>query len=490
MCQARSSPGLRSQEPERANPTGKLTESHTKLTRERHTTGMPDLTLGQMAALEQPAFGKRLRQLRRARSLTQGDLAGDDVTIGYVSRIESGQRRPDARLVRLFAERLDVSVDALVIGVDDAASATRLAEAEVRWALQTGDAAGGLDLANGLLNGATDGDEAVRARLLYAEALEASGHLQDAIVELAAVVSATDGVIQAEAATSLCRCYREAGELQRAITVGQTELARLVELGLGESDWSVRLTVTVAAAYFEQGDTNHAVRLCREACDRADSTGSVRARASAYWNASIMESRRGATESAVSLAELALDMLRLDESARDYARLQIQLGIMLIRLDPPRLEEASEALHAARAQLIKDNGAAADLANCDVALARVSMMAGDTAAATTAAHRAIDSLHGEAPIALTEALVVLGELAAGAGDLAQARGYIEQAVAALTAAGSDRAAAQLWFDLAARLQALGQTEAALEAYRSASVAAGLLPTVMSPRILPDGLLPG
>ena len=61
-----------------------------------------------------------------------------------------------------------------------------------------------------------------------------------------------------------------------------------------------------SAAHFERGDTSHAVRLCRKAIARAESLGSPRARASAYWNASAMQARRGDVAAAVPLAYLTL----------------------------------------------------------------------------------------------------------------------------------------------------------------------------------------
>jgi transcriptional regulator with XRE-family HTH domain len=40
-------------------------------------------------------LGQRLRAARVAKGMTQTDLAGADVSVGYVSRIEAGQRRPN-----------------------------------------------------------------------------------------------------------------------------------------------------------------------------------------------------------------------------------------------------------------------------------------------------------------------------------------------------------------------------------------------------------
>src|SRR3954465_13337314 len=41
-------------------------------------------------------LGNRIRAARVAKGWTQTQLAGDDVSVGYVSRIESGQRRPNS----------------------------------------------------------------------------------------------------------------------------------------------------------------------------------------------------------------------------------------------------------------------------------------------------------------------------------------------------------------------------------------------------------
>ncbi|MFD0636117.1 helix-turn-helix domain-containing protein [Catenulispora yoronensis] len=58
--------------------------------------------------LEQPAFGQRLRRLRVERGLTQGALAGEELSTGYLSRLESGARQPTERAVRLLADRLGI----------------------------------------------------------------------------------------------------------------------------------------------------------------------------------------------------------------------------------------------------------------------------------------------------------------------------------------------------------------------------------------------
>ncbi len=61
-------------------------------------------------------LGRRLRAARLAKGWTQTDLAGDLVSVGYISRLESGQRRPNSTVLAGLAARLDIPVDQLLRG--------------------------------------------------------------------------------------------------------------------------------------------------------------------------------------------------------------------------------------------------------------------------------------------------------------------------------------------------------------------------------------
>lgn len=65
-------------------------------------------------------LGARIRAARLARSLTQAQLAAPaDVSAAYLSRIESGDRRPSVQVIASFAETLNLSVRDLVVGFED-----------------------------------------------------------------------------------------------------------------------------------------------------------------------------------------------------------------------------------------------------------------------------------------------------------------------------------------------------------------------------------
>ena len=62
-------------------------------------------------------LGERLRAARVAKGWTQTQLAGDHISVGYVSRLESGQRRPNSTVLDDMAGRLGVPVEHLLRGV-------------------------------------------------------------------------------------------------------------------------------------------------------------------------------------------------------------------------------------------------------------------------------------------------------------------------------------------------------------------------------------
>lgn len=61
-------------------------------------------------------FGKRLRERRLNLGMRQGDLSTQGVTVGYISRLESGDRMPSLQVVRHLASRLGVDEDWLARG--------------------------------------------------------------------------------------------------------------------------------------------------------------------------------------------------------------------------------------------------------------------------------------------------------------------------------------------------------------------------------------
>lgn len=427
-------------------------------------------------------LGRRIGAFRRSRGLTQSQLAEGSVSVGYVSRIEAGQRRPTVAVLEAFAERLGVDVAELLSGVSASErDEIRLLLDYAELALDSGSTAEAEKRATAALERA--GQPALagmhaQARHLLALVAERNGHLDDAILELEALTAdlAADGedtLLELRTTIALSRCYRESGDLARAVDVGERLLTRLADGPLQASDEALQLSVTVAAAHFVRGDTGIATRICRRALERAEQWGSSRARGAAYWNASIIEAERGAVADAVELAERALGLLRAQEGNRNFARLQAELGSMQLQLDPPEVGEACRNLDRAAELYAWSNASPADLARNELARARAHLLSEDVEAALAIAAGVREEHASDLPMVSAEAYTIEGQAMLALGNADAALDAYRRAVALLTGIGADKSAANLWYEVADMLEELGDLDGARAAYRSAAAAAGV-----------------
>jgi transcriptional regulator with XRE-family HTH domain len=397
-----------------------------------------------LRAVDPVALGERIRAARVRSGLRQAELGGEEVSVAHVSRIEAGKRRPSPALLEAFAHRLSLSIDDLLWSpYGDVSDETRLEIDFAELALENADAAQAERHARAAIEALPAGHPlSARASYLHARSLEAQGRLGVAIAELEPLAS--PGLGAATAAIALCRCLREIGDLSRSIEVGEGVLATLRGAGLGGSDDAVQLVVTVAAAYFETGAVATASRLCREAMASAEELGSAKARAAAYWNASMVEAHQGHVAEALPLAKRALALLSEGSDARNLARLRCMLGTLQLRSDPPQLDEALATLTSGDQELRATSASPVDLARNAAGRARIHLMRGDLAAAESLAAEAVDTLAGGGPLVEADARSVLGQVAAREGRTDAAQRQLERAAALLTSIGADRAVAERW----------------------------------------------
>lgn len=431
-----------------------------------------------LQAIDLHVLGDRLRAARLARGWTQTDLAGELVSIGYVSRLESGQRRPNTAVLEGLASRLDIAIDELLRGpTAREQDAIRLSLDYAELSLETGDTVEGEARARDARDRAraiAHAEMADRAQYLVARALEQQGNLDDAILELEPLVTSPLGsILSLRAAIALSRCYRESGDLSLAIDLGDRVMDELSGTPLDSTDEAVQLAVTIAAAHYERGDTGQAVRTCRKAIDKAELLDSPQARASAYWNASMMESRKGSVVHAVPLAERALALLAEGQDGRNLARLRSVLADMQLQLDPPAVEAAQLNLERAEEELRHSSGSAIDLARNKLFRAQAALLSGDPDTARCMSQDVFEEVVDRVPDLAAHACTIMGQSVAASGDVTSAARAYRQAVMVLTGIGADRSAANLWFELAGLLEGVGDNETALVAYRSAAASSGL-----------------
>ncbi|WP_162251518.1 MULTISPECIES: helix-turn-helix domain-containing protein [unclassified Nocardioides] len=438
-----------------------------------------DLHLAELSRTIDPAvLGQRIRTARVAAAMTQAQVAAGEVTAAYLSRIEDGQRRPEASLLERMATRMGVSLDDLLLGVSrDQVQELQLAVDHAELSLVSGDGAGALRAIDAVLaDPAIQGTPLVlrAAQQVRAGALEATGDLDSAIVLLEKLTaSPTPDAIWLKGLIALSRCYRESGDYPRAINVGEQAQAIVDELGIGGLTEAIQLTVTTAGAYHSQGDLGQAMRTCMRALEAAERYDSPVGKASAYWNASIVEATRGSASAAIDLARKALALFELSDDSRNLSRLRATVANMLLLQDPPDPEAALEMMSTIEREMSWSNASAWDISWLHLCRGKAHFLLGDHDAALASVARVEETKPTGAPTLEAQCLVLEGRIAFAGGDRDRARSLFRAGVHALTAAGADRGAAQLWFELADLLAEVGDHEGAVEAFRSAGASTGL-----------------
>lgn len=420
-------------------------------------------------------LGARIKTARIAAGLRQHQLAEGVSSVPYISRIEAGTRRPGLDLLAAIAERTSTTPAALLRGLpDDEYAEIELELDYARLELGSGQAAEALAHAEALqarLPEGYAGRLAWRARQLRAGAREAIGDLDGATADLEAILDkAADGPDWISTAIALSRCYRQAGHLRSAIEIGDRAKTRLSALELEGTTAGIQLNLTVAGALFEHGDIADAIEICTRAIAQAERIESPTAKASAYWNASVIESRQGNSAAALEYARMAIPMFALADDARNMARLRSQYGILLLRGGDPAaaratLQEALAALHASEAS-------ASDRASTRIALAEAELLLGNLEAARDLLAD-IDVTDTESsPLVGAERAMLLGRIAVAAGRTSEAMTHYRTALEILGGIAADRRIGETWFELAALLDEAGDGDGAQTAYRAAAASAG------------------
>ena len=418
-------------------------------------------------------FGQRVRERRRELGRSQTELAGTRLSASYLSLLESGKRRPTPDVVTALAAALDCTPEYLVHGHDPKLRERfQLGVRYAELAIRNGEAADALTTLDTLLEDVAHvPDELVRAaRRARARALESAGRFADTIDVLEKLDDEARADARAEdhlgLTIDLVRCYREAGDIARALDLGADALDTVGALGLTGTDVHAELVSTVIGVYYVRGDLVTAGRLAESALRDVDHRGTPRARAAVYWNASLVAEAADDITTAVLLAERSLALYSDGDDERSLARLRVAYGWLLLRTSPPQPEKAREMLRTAHASLA-DVGTATDIAYCETELARAALLLGDPQGALDHAALAHAALSTEAR--LESAFV---HLVNGAALLALARH--DDAVAAYRRAASilgsleqARMAAGAWRELADAFSRLDLLQDAALAYQQA-----------------------
>ncbi|MDP9101817.1 MAG: helix-turn-helix domain-containing protein [Actinomycetota bacterium] len=422
--------------------------------------------------MENPDFGPRLKELRQTRGLSQAELGGDALSPSYVSLLESGRRQPTRKIAAALAARLGVDVEYLLTGTEQPAREQR--ELDLRFAelaLRSGDAAAAqasyerLRASPGL-----DPGDLWRIDYGLARTHETLGQLEEALRLLEGLRerALTDPARWPwlVVVMDLSRCYREVGDLARAVDVAEEAVERTLSMGLANHVDFPRLVVTLAGASRERGDLTRAAQLLTQLLTSMSESTPRRDRGAALWNAALVAAERGHFADGILLAERALAQFADEEQTRAKASVRTLLAWILLEAPGGDIDRALTLLAESHAALL-EAGMQIELAYTETELARVEVASGHPDEAITWARSALNRLgdsdrleSSRARLALARALLLRGETTAAVTES-------QAAAEALRGISASRQAAAVWRDLAEVEGAAGHVEAAQAAYRTA-----------------------
>ena len=422
---------------------------------------------------------ERLREARRKAGLSQGELAGTELSASYVSLLESGRRNATSATLEILAARLGCTADYLARGQDaDRADRLRLAVSYAALALRNGEPGDALTQLTAMTDAHPDLDpeDLLRVRRLRAQALEGLGDLEEALREIEDLRQRAQEARQYEEHLRLTidavRCYVEVGDVSYALDVGEAALATVHSWGLAGTDTHAQLASTVLGAYYDRGDLVRAQRMATEVLAALGESGSAQARAAVYWNASLLAEKRDDLPAALMLAERALAIYAEGEDVRALARLRVAYGWLLLRCMPARPEDARRELTASR-EALADVGTVVDLAYCDTELSRCELLLGRPGHALSLADFALTRLGSEPRLERAHTTLVRARALLALDRQDEAVATYREAASALSGLDLNRHAAMAWRELADAFAQLGLLEDATLAYQQALTDAGV-----------------
>ncbi|MFI9778610.1 helix-turn-helix domain-containing protein [Streptomyces sp. NPDC051956] len=299
--------------------------------------------------MEQPLFGRRLKELRKDRGLSQASLAGGEISTGYLSRLESGARQPTDRVITYLAGQLGVSRAAFATPTRDDSLARALS-----IALSTDDDEDVKNLVD-VLKSATDTDPFLRWQALWLVARldrRDGAHTQELehLTEAAQVAQELAlPELQCRTWTRLARCLRATGRTLDAISLAAKahRLAQGAELPVTDVGQALLVLVSAEAEAGHLPDARDHVDELVELLPAHPST----LKTEALWSAATVRSRQGEHQAALDHIEQAMRELdsRLDLTL--WARLRLAAASHCLHTTPPLTARARECLQEAEAAL-------------------------------------------------------------------------------------------------------------------------------------------
>jgi tetratricopeptide (TPR) repeat protein len=424
------------------------------------------------------ALGERLRQLRVAAGMTQGELAGDRFSKEYVSQIERGKTRPTPETIDWLAQRLGVDANFLANGVStDERGRVEASLARAEALMRSDQIPEAIEAYEALRSSIlATGSQELEARALTGEARARAihGEVREAIPMLERARSLSEGpsfsdVERAEVIYELGVARYKLSSVSTALALFNTALELCERSHLPSDLLRSKLFEARSRCYRRQRDFEAAKEDVERALELAESAHDQPALAHALFQASLVAEREGQWVLARSYAERAKSIYEELAEQRHVGRLENVVGALNFLLGKP--EEAIPHLKESF-RIALDLGHEADAAMAVSSLAQVHLRTGNVDQAEEQARHALRLLDGRVDWLdeIGNAQLVLGRALLEQGRLDEAEEQFRAADSTFEQYTSVSHRAASWValgDLAARR---GEDREAAHLYRRAAEA--------------------
>lgn len=260
-------------------------------------------------------LGARVRSARKELGLSQAQLAGDELTKGFISQLESGLVRPSIRSLQLLAARLGKPLDYFV-GDESLAGGKRLAfhrlaaeaAAERReWEDVRRHVALGLDHAS---------DPRDRAALLHllGRAEGAMRGFERTFDLVAEALSLTDPAVDPELVANLLslrgHAYAELGQLVASTEAYEAALDIVEKYEVADPRLRSRILISLGTVYRRTGRTTKAIAAYEPALAMASRSEELLLAARGFMGIAVTHYDSGELDTAINYYRRALDLFQ------------------------------------------------------------------------------------------------------------------------------------------------------------------------------------
>jgi tetratricopeptide (TPR) repeat protein len=380
-------------------------------------------------------LGERVRSARRDAGLSQAQLAGDELTKGFISQIESGLVRPSIRSLQHIASQLGRPLDYFI--ADEPLAATKratfhrlAAEAAAErqdWPAAQAEAEAGLAVANDAVERATFFRLLANAALNQGRREEAFDRVSDGLAILDTAKHPLD-VARLTYVRGLA--YADAGQLVASSEAFETVRDLVERHEILDPRLRARTAVALGTTYRRLGRTTKAIASYESALATASRANELRLAAQGFTGIAVSHYDAGDLDAAIGSYERALDLF--ERIADTGFELGVRQSLAAIHFEQGHVAQASDLAERTitRAAEVGDErwGAVARIVRAQVLLSE-----GNAEAAANVAREAEQALAAAGDIVQrANALRVVGAASDSQGKTAEADRAYRQAIELLS----------------------------------------------------------